>query len=367
MAIPFFDLTRQYVLIEKEINDAIAQILKSTQFILGSNVSKIESHVAAYCGVNFGVGVASGTDALHLALKSCGVNAGDEVITTPFTFVATIEAIMYIGAKPVFVDIDHKTFNIDHTKIEEKITPKTKAIIPIHLFGRAANMTEIMRIAKDNNLKVVEDACQGIGAEHNGMRACSFGDAGALSFFPTKNLGCFGDGGMIITNNEKIACEIKILRNHGSSATYMYDEIGFNSRLDELQAAVLMVKLKYLEDAIRARINNANQYDSLLINSDVITPAPDDMGRHVYNQYTIRAPKRIQLKEYLRLNGINSMVYYPRCLHLHKAYKHLGYHMGDFPNSEKAQDEVLSLPIFPELTRDEILEVCVAVKKFYLG
>ena len=365
MSVPFFDLKKQNSLIRKSIDSAIATVIDGAQFILGKTVADFEADCTKYHGAKYAVGVASGTDALHLSLRAIGVKEGDEVITTPFTFVATAESISYTGAKPVFVDIDPETFNIDPSQIEQKITKRTKAIIPVHLYGLASNMDAIMKIAKEHDLKVIEDSAQAIGAKVGERHVSTIGDAGCLSFFPTKNLGAFGDGGMIITNDDKIWDSVKVLRAIGSRVTYHYDVIGFNSRLDALHAAILKVKLQYLEDWVAARRKNAALYNSLLAGLDIITPKETKGMRHTYNQYTIRTKKRDALLEHLKQKNIGAMVYYPLSLHLQKIYEWLGHKAGSFPNAEKAQNEVLSLPIFPEITEEQITEVATAIKEFY--
>jgi dTDP-4-amino-4,6-dideoxygalactose transaminase len=377
MSVQFFSLAKQTETLRAEIDAAVKQVIDSGKFILGPNVAEFEKETAAYCGGKFGIGVASGTDALTLALKSCGIGPGDEVITVPFTFVATIESIIYLGAKPVFVDIEPKTFCIDASQIEAKITPKTKAILPVHLYGHLADMQAIQAIAKKHGLKVIEDAAQGIGATieigegpsgspATKLTALSCSDAGATSFFPTKNLGAFGDGGLIITNDEKIAAAARTLRNHGQGKTYIYEDIGYNSRLDELQAAILRIKLQKLDGWHTARNNNAALYDELLKNlAEVRIPSRPPAGRHVFNQYTIRAQKRDELKQFLQNQGIGAMVYYPISLHKHSAYAYLGYGPDSFPECSCAEKEVLSLPIYPELTPEELKEVASAIKAFY--
>jgi dTDP-4-amino-4,6-dideoxygalactose transaminase len=368
MAVPFFDNKKQHSEIREEIDKAISHVVDSGHFILGPNVKALEEESASYCGAKYGIGVASGTDAIHLALRACGIKAGDEVITSPFTFVATIEAICYIGAKPVFADIDPKTFNLDPKKTQKKISRKTRAILPVHLYGQTADMEPIMELAKKHKLKVIEDAAQSIGAEYKSRRACSIGDAGCLSFFPTKNLGCFGDGGMVLTNNEEVAETAKVLRGHGSRVAYHYDLVGYNSRLDEIQAAILRVKLKHLHKWEKARIKNAAIYNKeLAAMMEVQRPVVLDGCKHVYNQYTLRAKNRNLLQEHLKTKGIGAMVYYPLSLHLHKAYSFLKCKMGSMPESESAQEEVLSLPIFPELEEKQIVEVCQAINDFYLN
>ena len=362
MPVPFFDLKRQIKRIRPEINAAVKQVIDSGIFILGPQVAALEEEMATFCGTKYAVAVASGTDALHLALISCGIKPGDEVITSPFTFIATAEAIEYVGAKPVFVDIKEDTFNIDPAKIEEKITAKTKAIIPVHLYGQTAEMVSISEIAKKHNLKVVEDACQAIGAEYREKKAGAFGDAGAFSFFPTKNLGCFGDGGIITTNDEKIANEIKVLRNHGSRKAYHHNIIGFNSRLDAMQAAILRARLRHLAEWTKERNRTALSYRKFI--KSVTLPKEEEKALHVYNQFTIKASNRNELKEKMAEKEIGAMVYYPISLHLQEAFAYLGYKKGNFPVSEKVQEQVLSLPIFPELTTKEIEKVCEVVNQY---
>ena len=366
MTVPFFDITRQNQALKKELDAAIAEVVSSGRFILGETVASLEKELAAYCGAKYALGVASGTDALHLALKACGVKQGDEVITAPFTFVATAEAIAYCNAKPVFVDIEPKTFNIDPEKLEKKITKKTKAILPIHLYGQSCEMDKITQISTKYNLKVIEDCAQAIGAEYDGKKVGSFGDAGCFSFFPTKNLGCFGDGGAITTNDDKIYAELKALRNHGSRKSYHYDIVGHNSRLDALQAAILRVKLPHIGTFSHNRAKNSGLYrQSLSKNHKVTLPFEHPKAKHVFNQYTIRAKERDALHGFLKEKGVGAMIYYPLSLHLQKAFASLGYEPGDFPESEAAQNEVLSLPIFPELAKNEIEEVCAAINEFY--
>ncbi|MFH1684525.1 MAG: DegT/DnrJ/EryC1/StrS family aminotransferase [Candidatus Margulisiibacteriota bacterium] len=366
MTVPFFDIKRQNESLKKELDSAIAEVVKSGRFILGENVASLEKKVAAYCGVKHAVGVASGTDALHLALLACGVKPGDEVITSPFTFVATAEAISYCGAKPVFVDIEPTTFNLNPDKIEKSITKKTKAVLPVHLYGQACDMQKILQISQKHGLKVVEDAAQAIGAESNGQKVGSLGDTGCFSFFPTKNLGCFGDGGMITTNDDKVADELLVLRGHGSRKTYHYDIVGYNSRLDALQAAIILVKLPHLDSFSHKRRKNAEIYRDRLKDIAEITLPQELAGcKHVYNQYTVRIKNRDALFGFLKAKNIGSMVYYPLSLHLQTAFAGLGHKLGDFPESETAQNEVLSLPIFPELETAELEEACGAIKGFY--
>jgi len=374
----FLDLTLQYKSIKEEIDSAIKRVLDSGIFIGGPEVEEFEKEIAAFCGTKYAIGVNSGTDALFLSLKALDIRQGDEVITPAFTFIATAEVITNCGAKPVFVDINPKTFNIDPLKIEEKITKNTKAIIPVHLFGQMADMDEIMDVAKRHNLYVIEDAAQAIGAEYGSInspqvrkKAGTIGDLGCLSFFPSKNLGAFGDGGMVVTNNEELFQKIKLLKNHGSSPTEKYLNliIGTNSRLDAIQAAILRVKLKYLPEWSRKRTQIASHYDEDLKNiKEVITPFRDSNRTHIFHQYTIRAKSRENLQKHLKEQGIPTMIYYPLPLHLQPAFKNLAYKEGDFPEAEKAAKEVLSLPIYPEISQEAqklIIEI-IKNSKIYL-
>jgi len=366
VAIPFFDLTRQNQSLQPELNAKISEAVSSGKYILGDYVAKFEQEAAAYCGVKHAIGVASGTDALHLALRAGGLRPGDEVITTPFTFVATVEAIAYCGGIPVFVDIDPETFNLDLSKIEAKITRRTKAILPVHLYGQACLMDQLMTLAKKHSLFVVEDCAQAIGAEYNKQKVGGFGLAGCFSFFPSKNLGCFGDGGLITTNDDAIAKEVKVLRAHGSRVTYHYDLIGYNSRLDALQAAILSLKLPHLDAYAQKRRKNAAFYNQCLAGqADLARPVEQKNSFHVFNQYTLRVKKRDQLLQFLKDKGVPAMIYYPLSLHLQKTFSWLGLSAGDLPASEAAQNEVLSLPIFPELTVAELEQVSSAVLQFF--
>ncbi len=363
--IPMTDLKIQYENIKSEIDAAIGSVIENSSFILGKDLADFEAQVASYLGVKYALGVGSGTDALVLSLEAMGIKEGDEVITTPFTFIATAEAIVRVGARPVFVDIDENTYNIDPAKIEEKITARTKAIIPVHLYGLACDMDKIMSIAKKRNLKILEDCAQSFGSLYKDKKVGSIGDCGAMSFFPAKTLGCYGDGGMVITNDEGIASRIKMLRNHGSSAKYYYTAHGFNSRLDTIQAAILRVKLKYIDKWINQRIKNALLYNDLLSKSkDIATPCIPKETKHTFNYYTIRIKnnKRDQVQSALRENGIPSAVYYPLSLHLQEIYKDLGYKNATFPVSEAAQNEVLSLPMYPELTEKQIQQIADIIR-----
>jgi UDP-2-acetamido-2-deoxy-ribo-hexuluronate aminotransferase len=346
--IPMVDLKRQFNDIKQELFDVLTEVLESSQYILGPKVQELEKSIAAYHGVSEAVGVASGTDALHLALDAIGIGKGDEVITTPFTFFATAEAILYTGATPVFVDIEPDTMNLDPGRIEESITKRTKAIVPVHIFGHPADMERIQAIAKEYSLSVIEDCAQSFGAGIKGQKTGSFGDAGCFSFYPSKNLGAFGDGGMVVLGDDAIAADIRKLRNHGSVGAYRHESVGFNSRLDEIQAAVLLVKLRRIDLYNRQRRQVASLYNTLLSGA-VALPVERPGCTHVYHQYTIRTPKRNELQSHLRDNNVSSVVYYPIPLHLQEAVSFLGYKKGDFPVAEETAEKVLSLPIFPGL------------------
>jgi dTDP-4-amino-4,6-dideoxygalactose transaminase len=364
MKVPFLDLKRQYSAIKKEMDKAVFSVLSNTQFILGPEVKNFEEKVAAYCGTKFAIGVASGTDALLLSIRACGVKPGDEVITTPFSFFATAGVISRLGAVPVFVDIEPETYNIDPGQIEKKITPKTKAIMPVHLFGQCADMDPIMDIAKKRNLKVVEDAAQAIGAEYKRKKAGAIGDFGCFSFFPSKNLGGAGDGGMVVTNDPDMAEMVRILRVHGSKPKYYHSIVGYNSRLDTLQAAILGVKLKYLDAWTKKRREHAKVYNSVFKGLDMIIPKEEGFNYHIYNQYTIALKNRDKLRDFLKERQIGNDIYYPVPLHLQECYKFLGYKKGDLPVSERKAEEVVSIPIYPELTKEEQEYVISTVKEF---
>ena len=363
MKIPILDLTAQYKSIKTEIDTAITKVVESQHFILGQEVENFEKEVAAYCGIKYAVGVASGTDALILSLKALGIGEGDEVITTPFTFFATAESVSIVGAKPVFVDVDSKTYCINPALIEDKITRRTKAIIPVHLFGQCADMDRISEIARLNNLKVIEDTAQAMGATYKGRQAGSMGDIGALSFFPSKNLGGFGDGGMIITNNKELADKIKMFRVHGSTIRYIHSAIGTNSRLDALQAAILRVKLKFLNKWLDGRRKVAKYYDENLKNLPIITPYMPSYNAHTYHLYVLRVkPNPEKLAKSLNGAGIEARTYYPVSLHLQECYKGLGYKKGDLKESESASSETLAIPIYPELGPQEMKYVTDSIK-----
>lgn len=369
MKIPLLDLKAQYRPIRTEILAAVESVCDEQAFILGTRVADLEKAVRAYVGTTQAVGVASGTDAILLALMACGVGPGDEVVTVPYTFFATAGSISRLGAKPVFVDIKPQSFNINPAHIERAITRKTKAILPVHLFGQCAEMEEILWIADVHHLPVIEDAAQAIGAERQGRKAGAMGTAGCFSFFPSKNLGGFGDGGMLTTNDASMAERVRILRVHGSREKYLHETVGLNSRLDALQAAVLKVKLNHLETWTKGRQRNAARYEGLFKDAKVLDrvtlPAVTADSRHVYNQYTIRVPQRDQLREFLKEQGIGTEVYYPLPLHLQPCYRDLGYSSGDFPEAERAAEQSLAIPIYAELTEDQQAYVVESIANFY--
>ena len=356
------DLQGQYAQIKEEIDAAVGKVLTEARYINGLEVQVFAEDLARYAGARQAVTCANGTDALHLALRALDLRPGDEVITVPFTFVSTIEVIAALGLKPVLVDVRPDTFNMDVDQLEQAITPRTKAILPVHLFGQCADMERILAIARQHNLFVIEDACQALGAEvtfSDGSvhQAGTMGDIGCTSFFPTKNLGCFGDGGAALTNSDELAAAMRSIANHGMSQKYYYEHVGLNSRLDTLQAAVLNVKLPHLTDYIHARQRAARLYDETLADCPgIIPPVRASYTTHTYHQYTLRvAPEhRDTLRQKLADAGVPTMIYYPCPLHLQKAYQHLGYHEGDFPVSETLSKEVLSLPMHTELTPDQI-------------
>ncbi|MFC4558003.1 DegT/DnrJ/EryC1/StrS family aminotransferase [Virgibacillus kekensis] len=362
------DLTEQYKNMREEILETIDEVISSSHFILGENVKKLEEDIAHLSNVNHGIGVANGSDAIHIALQAAGVKEGDEVIAPTFTFFATAGSIARLGAKPVFVDIDPITFNINTSEIEKAITDKTSAIVPVHLYGQMADMTIIKDIANKYGLAVIEDAAQAIDAEYQGYKPGEIGTAATYSFFPTKNLGAYGDGGMIVTHNDEIAEKSKVIRVHGSKPKYHHHVLGYNSRLDELHAAVLNVKFKKLSDYSKLRREKAEFYSNRLaelVSENVTIPVEKEGNYHVFHQYTIRAEKRDELKDYLKENGIDSMVYYPNSLHLQPVFKYLGYKEGDFPVSEKATQEVLSLPMYPELPKEDQEYIIEKIVEFY--
>ncbi len=361
MNIPMVDLKQQYHEIKDEIDQGILNALESTQFILGPNVKAFEKEAADYLGVKHCLGVNSGTDALHLALIAAGVGAGDEVITTTFTFIATAEAISYVGAKPVFVDIDPKTYNINLEQMEAAITDKTKAVIPVHLFGQPVDMHKLMQVCQNNNLKVVEDCAQSFGAHINGKQTGSFGDLGAFSFFPSKNLGCYGDGGLISTNCDKTFEHLNVLRNHGMSVRYHHTELGFNSRLDELQAVILRTKLKCIDQYNDNRRRVDSLYKKLLSNTDVVTPFEDGLGKHVYHQYVCVHEKRDQIMQALQAQNIACAIYYPIPLHQQDVYQADNQGVS-LPESERIANSCFALPIYPEMEAEKVERVCEVIK-----
>lgn len=364
--IPLCDLTAQYESLRVEIDAAMRTVAASGHYILGPLVRKFEQEIASYCGINYAVGVGNGTDALYLALRALQIGPGDEVITTPFTFIATTEAICMTGAKPVFVDIDPRTYNMDPEQLEAAITSKTRAILPVHLYGQPCRMDVVLDVAKRHNLKVVEDCAQSLGAALTGQKTGTFGDIGCFSFFPSKNLGCFGDGGMVVTNDPELFERLEILRRHGAKVKYHHTEVGVNSRLDELQAAILSVKLPHLDEWTAARRRHAYAYNQLLDSESVVerpsewttagpaiivdeTPAHADYNYCCYHQYTVLVRDRVAAQNAFDKSRIGHCVYYPVPLHLQAVHGDLGYRPGDFPNAEYVADHCLSLPMFPEL------------------
>jgi dTDP-4-amino-4,6-dideoxygalactose transaminase len=372
MKVPLLDLKPQYEQIRAEVEPALLEICRSQAFILGPKVEACEKQVAAYCGAAYGVGVTSGSDALILALMAEGIGPGDEVVTTPYSFFATVGAIARVGAAPVFVDVDPATFNIDASKLEAAVTPRTKAIIPVHLYGQMADMDAVMAVAERHGLVVIEDAAQAIGAEWNGRRAGSIGDYGCFSFFPSKNLGCFGDGGMVTMKDEAKARKAKILRNHGSEPKYYHHYVGGNFRLDAIQAVVVSIKLRHLDGWTAARQANAARYRRLFAATGleaaghVALPA-EKAGRHIYNQFVVRARRRGDLIAHLRSRDVGVEIYYPVPLHLQECFRPLGHKPGDFPESERAAAETLALPIYPDLDDAMAQWVVDAVAEFYDG
>jgi dTDP-4-amino-4,6-dideoxygalactose transaminase len=366
----FLDLKAQFASIREEVMDAVGRVFESQHFILGPEVKQLEEEIASKLGAEFAIGCASGTDALILSLMAADIGAGDEVITSPFSFIATADAIELVGAKPVFVDIDPVTFNINPDLIDKAIRPSTAAILPVHLFGLPADLDPILKIAGAKNLLVIEDAAQAIGSRYKGRFAGSIGDFGCFSFFPSKNLGGAGDGGLITTNDPVKAERLRMIRVHGSKEKYFHEMLGTNSRLDALQAAVLRVKLRHHDKWAAGRAGRADRYRKLLEEKNLAgfvqcPPVPPQTFHHVYNQFTIRAAKRDELKEFLRLAGIPSEIYYPLCMHLQVAFRSLGYVAGSFPVAEQASREVLSLPVYPELSDAQQDRVVEAIAGFY--
>lgn len=377
MGVPLLDLKAHHEPLHDEIMAAVEQTFRSQAFILGPEVGKLEEQVAAYCQAKHGIGVTSGTDALLIALMALGVGQGDEVITTPYSFFATAGAVVRLGAKPVLADIDPRTFNLDPNKIEKAVTPRTKAIIPVHLYGQSADMGPIMDIAHRRKVAVIEDAAQAIGTEYaDGRRVGSIGTIGCFSFFPSKNLGCLGDGGMAVTNDPDLAERMRVLRVHGSKPKYYHKLIGGNFRLDTIQAAVLNVKLKYLDQWTRRRQENADRYERLFQQSGLVQNGrvrlPEAVYRtsgaehyHIYNQFVLRVERRDDLLAHLKQKGIGAEIYYPVPFHLQECFRYLGHQEGDFPESERAANETVAIPIYPELTTGQQTEVVEAFATFY--
>lgn len=363
--IPVEDITRQYQRIKEEVGTAIAEVLPTGNYVLGPNLSAFEEEFAAYCQTEYSLGISCGTEALHLALAACDIGAGDEVITVPNTYIATVFAISYVGATPVFVDVDPVTFNIDVAQIEAKITPRTKAILPVHLYGHMVDMDPLLDIAGKHDLWVIEDAAHAHGALYKGRRAGSLGHVSCFSFYPRKVMGCYGDGGAVTTNDEELYDRIKVLRYMGQHEKYLHEVIGFQQRLDELQAAILRVKLRNLDKWIDERRLWAGLYTELLTGLPVTTPEEIGDVRHVYYQYTIRTPHRDELMSFLAERGIDSQNMYPIEVPYQPAYQHLGHKQGDFPVADAHVKEILCLPMFPELTEEEVRSVARAIREFF--
>jgi dTDP-4-amino-4,6-dideoxygalactose transaminase len=369
MNVPLLDLQAQYVSLRDSLHQAIERVMDSQRFVLGDEVRQLESAIAEYCETKHAIACASGSDALLLALMALDIKAGDEVITTPFSFFATAAAVTRLGARPVFVDIDPRTYNLDSSRVADAVTSRTKALMPVHLYGQCAEMTPLLELATRRGIPVVEDAAQAIGATDAGRRAGSMGSIGCFSFYPTKNLGGAGDGGMLTTNDAQVAARLKRLRAHGGANEYEHVEVGINSRLDELQAAVLRVKLPSLDKWSEERGRKAAIYSQLLndagLSFQVITPQVKPGGRHIFHQYVIRVPgNRDSLMEHLKNRGVGAKVYYPIPLHRQECFFYLGYKEGDFPESEKAARETLALPVYPELSEAQQVYVVEAIKSF---
>ncbi len=365
MQVGMMDLKAQFVKYKAELMKAVEDVCSSQILCLGPAVERFEKEAARYCGCKYAIGVSSGTDALLLSLMAAGIGPGDEVITTPFTFFATAGTVSRVGAKPVFADIDPDTFNIDPKKIEAKITTKTKAIIPVHIFGQMAQMQPIMDIARKHNLLVIEDAAQAMGATQDGKQAGTAADLGCYSFYPTKNIGAFGDAGMIVTNDDKLAEKIKLMRVHGENPRYYYRMIGGNFRMDNIQGAVLSVKLKYLDEWNKKRRDNAAIYNKIFAGTKIKPQKIEKNNTSIYNQYSINAPNRDQLQAHLTKQGIGCGIFYPQPLHIQDCFNDLGYKKGDFPAAERLTENVLSLPIFQELTPQQIEHAGKTVLEFY--
>ena len=374
--VPFFNLAVQFKSIEEEVKSALDEVFRTQQFILGPQVQVLEETIARYCGTRYAIGVASGSDALLLSLMALGIGTGDEILLPSFTFFPTAGCVSRLGATPVYVDIDPETYNMDPSRIEQKISSKTKAILPVHLFGQCADMNPLLEIAKEKKLFLIEDAAQALGAEYkpttgeDGRRAGQMGDLGCFSFYPTKNLGAFGDAGMVVTNHPDLAEKVRLLRAHGSQPKYFHKWIGINSRLDTIQAAILLVKFKYLEKWTGERQKRAERYRLLFQElpswvEGLKLPTAQYQNRHIFHQYVIRVQERDRLRKFLAEGGIGTDIYYPVPLHLQECYAFLKYRRGDLPNSEKASEEVLALAIYPELTEDQQIAVVDRIKAFY--
>src|SRR5688572_12042160 len=370
MHVPLLDLKAQYASIRSAIEKALSQVIESQHFIQGPQVKECEVAIAEYCECSHAVGVSSGTDALLISLMVEGIGDGDEVITTPYSFFATAGSIARLGAKPVFVDIEPETFNMSSSLISDKVTPRTRAVMPVHLFGQMADMAPIVETARAHNLVLIEDAAQAIGSEYKSNRAGSIGHYGCFSFFPSKNLGCFGDGGMVVTNDSERAAKLSLFRSHGAKPKYYHKWIGGNFRLDTLQAAVVLTKLQYLDQWTRARQANAENYGILFSSTELIRAGFIHLplintGRHIFNQYVVRAKQRDELQQYLREHSIETETYYPVPMHMQECFLYLGYSAGDFPESERAARETLALPIYPELSSSQREYVVETIDKFY--
>jgi dTDP-4-amino-4,6-dideoxygalactose transaminase len=361
MSIPLIDLRTQFQTIKQELLEAAERVLKSGTYVAADEAAGLEKEIADWTGAKYAVSVANGTDALILALHACGVGPGDEVITSPYTFFATAEAIARVGAVPVFADIDPYTYNLSPERVEEKLSTRTKAIIPVHIFGQPADMASFMELADRHGLKVIEDACQALGAVYQGKPVGGIGHAGCISFFPTKNLGGFGDGGMLVTNDEETANHARLLSLHGSKQKYMHDIVGYNSRLDEIQAALLRVKLRRLEDWNLQRQQKASVYNRLLKDTELVLPYTSPMGNHVFHVYSIQSEQRDRLSEALKIAGVATGHYYPCPLHLQKAFADLGYKPGDLPVAEQLCTRALALPIYPELSEAQQEYICSVI------
>ena len=363
-SVPLLDLTAQFRSIEPEIREAMDRVVTSGRFIQGPEVVEFEKEVGAYCRVPHAIACASGTDALILAMRALGVGPGDEVVTPAYSFLASASAIALVGGKPVFVDIEPDTYNIDLAKLEAALTPRTKAVIVVHLFGQCANLDTVKTICERRGVPLVEDAAQAIGAEWNGKRAGSVGDIGCFSFFPSKNLGAFGDGGLVVSTRAELGDKLRLLREHGARPKYNHIELGMNSRLDALQAAILRVKLRHLENWTEGRRRNADLYRERLAGAAVGLPVARPEARHIYNQFVIRSTKREELRAHLAAAGVGTEIYYPKPMHTQPCFASLGHTEGDFPVSEAASRETLAVPIYPELTKDQIAYVADRVREF---